>query len=145
MLLSNSGDLYSVATHMTPQQKAENIALLARVVMGWPILTPQEVPIAKDAWWRQYPRAVIYADGSLALITEIGTGPLHWDPYTSTADALEMLSKFDSWVVRKMQKRPGYSCDARRNDVNCSGYCQTETEAICAACLEWAQGEKGES
>lgn len=144
---------------MTPEEKAANVALLARVVMQARITHPSPGHVGaympsghlseKDKLFGRLHSLEVIGE-YVALSRWEGMGNVHvWDPYTSIADAMEMLDKFEQHEVIRAGRHgtagtwflcrifwPGkavISCEA-----------PSRLGAICAACLEWAQvqGEK---
>lgn len=107
---------------MTPQEKAANVALLAERAMGWSDDGP-------------YPHWVLGF-----VIRSAPQGATEWDPYTSIADAMEMLDRFGVWDLSSDDGEltcrllvPGF--DTRHH------VAASTKEAICAACLEWAKAQ----
>jgi len=126
---------------VTLEQKAANVALLARVVMGWPLHEWEE----RGKFWicRICSRSVLDWEKS-----PLGPCPPEghlddWDPYVSIADAMEVLDRCE-WF--DLEKRIPYVCDiwVSGRVARFHGEGQTIQDAICSACLEWAraQGER---
>lgn len=104
---------------MTPEQKAENIALLAPAVMGWTTV-----------------------NGYIRVIKGETGFELRWDPYTNNDDAMGMLNRFHHDVA--LTKITGvWHCKLPGSPKYFYGHGESICEAICAACLEWARAQKG--
>ena len=116
---------------MTPEQKPENVVLLARAVMGW----------------RPNADFGAYEDGSIAVFS-VGGVSRRWDPYTSIADAMGMLDRFEWWELK--HDGAGYYCTIYGVTKGIGNTYRVARErnyfdSICTACLEWAwvQGRGG--
>jgi hypothetical protein len=116
---------------MTAEQKAENVALLARMVMKW------DLEPVREGFRVRLP------DGGLLFLGERPTMLRRWDPYVSIADAMEMLDRLEEYSLDK-ERVDFYHCEVMRSPYF-TGQGDTAREAICSACLEWAraQGERG--
>ena len=111
---------------MTPEQKAE-IALLARVVMGWREVEPPEQSAA-DSF-------VIVHGG----IIHAGA---YWDPYTNPADAIGMLDKFLQGELRWNNGVQMVAVKAKHFEPWAVGSDRNRCYAICTACLAWARAQE---
>lgn len=115
---------------MTAEEKAANVALLARVVMGWVIAEDlEQLQSSSGSWTISVPK-----EGR------------PWDPYTSIADAMKMLDTFAEYSLTCMGPTRVHTCNVYREMAG-KPYRANAAErlsAICAACMEWAraQGEK---
>lgn len=123
---------------MTTKEKAADIVLLARVVMGW-----EEVKT-----WTEYhapnPTRVIrfFANSNNNVVAVDGR---EWDPRTNIAGAMEMLDRFLCWqLCRTVQGSHICRVGSTLAGLTNFSVCPTILDAICDACLEWAraQGEK---
>ena len=127
---------------MTNEQKAENITLLARVVMGWTLHD-----------WQSFRSMRKCVKCNICMATSISKlfmfcehRAAGWDPYTSIADAMEMLDRAHGSRLDK-DGPARHSCvlwpDEHRSGRRYDGTGHSLTDAICAACLEWARAQKG--
>ena len=108
---------------MTPEQKAANIALLARVVMGWTTV-----------------------NGYIRVIKGETGFEVRWDPYTNNDDAMGMLNRFEWWELK--HDGAGYYCmiyGVTKGTGNTYRVAREKNyfDSICTACLEWAWAQKG--
>lgn len=113
---------------MTPTEKAANVALLARVVMGWQ-LEPH-----RHGFRVRLPDGLLFIGDGQSFIKR-------WDPDTSIADAMEMLKRFDSYRLERIEGGQVFCLVCKGNEHG-SAVEPTEEDAIYAACLEWARAQE---
>ena len=123
---------------MSPE-KTENVALLARVVMGWADHEFQDTVSEMQACIRCDLIRTLYTDSQ----SQLCFSRQGWDPYANTADAMEILGMFRHWLLSRGPD--GYSCSVssvRAVDHDSPVGELTIGDAICTACLEWARAQK---
>lgn len=112
---------------MTKEEKAENVALLASVVMGWEEPKDFKMFPPSTSAWRQDKQT-------------------YWNPYASIADAMEMLDKLDGWngwLAKKLSPTEFYVEVYKLPPLIWKeGRGPTIQDAICAAFLEWARAQE---
>lgn len=152
MVSIGTDNLVVMAAPMTPEEKAANVALLARVVMKWPEYETIQDPQPDYEYF-----VVLYSlestlgdseePGAVHVVRPSGPAFTQWNPYTSVADAMEMLDRFPEVKLRKIHDM--WHCTVFKDWIiigtEMRGYFHGDDpdtkDAICAACLEWARAQ----